>query len=197
MKLELFNEIIEKVKKDELKKVLLSDEGLSVEQIKLLAEALETNTSLRELLVVDQRLNDESVTYLAIALKKNQTLLKLSLQSTHTSDKAAALLADALLNNNSLRSLDLQNNDLTATGIQGFADVVLHKNQTITYLNLHDNSGAYETVLLVDQVLEKRKQHLLFGFHGLGTKDALRQSQDEISSSETYSSFRKYAMSPM
>jgi hypothetical protein len=51
MQSKLFNEIIEKIKKNELKKLLLSEERLSVEQVKLLAEALGTNTSLKELFI--------------------------------------------------------------------------------------------------------------------------------------------------
>jgi Ran GTPase-activating protein (RanGAP) involved in mRNA processing and transport len=142
---------------------------------------------------LDDPLNDESISYIAIALKQNHTLLKLSLASTHMKDKAATFLAETLLSNNSLRSLNLQNNDLTSMGIECLADVVLHKNQSITSLNLHDNSGAYETVLLVDRVLEERKKQSLFGFHGLGTKGGLQQPQDEVNSSEIYSSFSKYA----
>ena len=84
------------------------------------------------------------VEILAVALETNRSLTYLNLASLSISCSASAL-AEALHLQRTLTLLDLISNQTSDTEVIQLAKTLLYKNNTLAYLNLHDNNiGAEE-----------------------------------------------------
>eukprot|EP00397_Hematodinium_sp_SG-2012_P040096 GEMP01043881.1.p1 GENE.GEMP01043881.1~~GEMP01043881.1.p1 ORF type:complete len:392 (+),score=136.20 GEMP01043881.1:71-1246(+) len=85
-------------------------------RLRLLAKALEGNTSCVALDLSRKRLSDQDGIALGGMLETNVFLQKLDLEGNNLGIKTAKALADALCKNQTLRSLNLDGNNLTQSG---------------------------------------------------------------------------------
>lgn len=85
-------------------------------RLRLLAQALENNTSCESMDLSRKGLNDEDGVSIAGMLKKNKTLKKLEMEGNNLGVKSAAAIGEALLVNTTLKSLNLESNNLTTGG---------------------------------------------------------------------------------
>jgi len=117
-------------------------------QVRLLAKALENNTTCESIDLSRKGLNDEDGVALAEMLKVNRNLRKLELEGNNLSIKSAKALAEALMSNATLRMLDLESNNITSagndqTGVVAFADA-LKQNHALRCLNLVRNHVTHQ-----------------------------------------------------
>mmetsp|Transcript_75659 Transcript_75659/g.131094 ORF Transcript_75659/g.131094 Transcript_75659/m.131094 type:complete len:391 (-) Transcript_75659:266-1438(-) len=89
---------------------------LSSVRLRLLSQAMASNSSCQSLDLSRKGLNDEEGISLAGMLEKNTHLQKLEVEGSNLGVKAAEEIGKALRKNDSLRSLNLESNNLTASG---------------------------------------------------------------------------------
>jgi len=112
-------------------------------RLRLLAQALEANTSCRSMDLSRKGLTDDDGVSIASMLKKNVHLQKLELEGNNLGTKTGRALAEALLQNEILRAINLESNNLTAsgndqTGVIAIA-AALQKNRSLRVLTLSKN----------------------------------------------------------
>lgn len=83
---------------------------LDKHHIKLLANALENNTSLKELILDNNKIDDKGALFLAKALRRNHSLTVLSLENNKIGDLGIHAFAEMLSVNKRLTKLSLRNN---------------------------------------------------------------------------------------
>lgn len=104
--------------------------------------------------------NDESVRLLSQALITNTQVTKLNLSNNIIGDIGACILADLLAANNTIREVSLRKNSIGNRGTQKLGDV-LRSNTTLVFLDLSDNMmdneavEAYPDMLRVNHVIKK------------------------------------------
>ena len=87
----------------------LVDKGLTPHDVAVVAEILESNTSVRKVFLgSNEAIGDEGAKALAEALKENATVERLNLSDCGIGADGAAALAEALRSNTSLTQLDLE-----------------------------------------------------------------------------------------
>ena len=113
----------------------------------ILAEALQSNTTLVRLDLSCNRIDSFGAAAIANGLKSNRTLTHLQLRENHISDAGAARFAQCLRSNCTLVYLDLIGNSIKYLGAAAIAQA-LKSNRTLTHLQLGWNevgdSGAME-----------------------------------------------------
>ena len=113
----------------------------------ILAEALQSNTTLVRLDLSCNRIDSFGAAAIANGLKSNRTLTHLQLRENHISDAGAARFAQCLRSNCTLVYLDLIGNSIKYLGAAAIAQA-LKSNRTLTHLQLGWNevgdSGAVE-----------------------------------------------------
>ena len=118
----------------------ICDSGAAV-----LADTLETNSTLTHLYLVKSAIGESGAVALAKAMEKNSTLTELDLSFNEIGDSGAAALAKAMEQNSTLTHLALLNNKIGVPGATSLAQAV-EKNSTLTKLYLSNNkigdSGA-------------------------------------------------------
>jgi len=116
---------------------------LSSVRLRLLAKALEVNTSCKSIDLNRKGLNDEDGDFLAKMLEQNSGLQKLECEGNNLGTLAAGAMGEALKKNTTIRSLNLESNNLTANGSdqKGVIELAkaLHDNQTLRVLMLSKN----------------------------------------------------------
>lgn len=121
----------------------LAGERLSSEDLRALAAALRTNTSLTRLVlggvVVGCHITNEDVGILADAISNNHTLLVLDLRANQITDEGAITLAQELSKQCHLTQIDLRSNDIGQEGSKAFSQLV--------------KSGATRLTVALDQGL--------------------------------------------
>uniref|UniRef100_A0A6B2LE35 Uncharacterized protein n=1 Tax=Arcella intermedia TaxID=1963864 RepID=A0A6B2LE35_9EUKA len=124
--------LIEDIKQIEFK-AELDDEGA-----KLLAGAIERNTTLQHLSLIGNFIGDEGGKALANSLLINSTLESMDLDRNHIGDIGVKYIGIALHTNTSLNYLDICNNSFTDEGAKFISSSLLINTQ-INYLNLSNN----------------------------------------------------------
>lgn len=104
----------------------LASNRLTSEGARLLAIALETNTTLEILDLSSNRIKDEGVQYLVESLRSHPSLKYLRLGTNAITDVGAEHLARLLLENRRLILLDIFSNELTSRGVISLAKAVPH-----------------------------------------------------------------------
>ncbi len=134
-----FQEKLSGVKANVIIKLIASWwDQLKDDDIKNLAEALGSNSSLLELIIHNCNVRDAGTQHLANALKSNTTLQKLALIENKITDAGAQHLANALKTNTTLHKLTLSNNNISDIGVQYLANA-LKTNTTLHKLILSKN----------------------------------------------------------
>jgi len=94
----------------------LSNSNINEEDVTLLANILETNTSLTHLNLSGNLIGERGAVALFTALKSNNSLSKLIMAHNCIGDEAAEVLSDTLKTNTSLSHLDLKTTDIGSSG---------------------------------------------------------------------------------
>lgn len=118
-------------------------------RLRLVAKALEANTSCLSIDLSRKGLQDNDGVALAEMLKRNKTLQKLDLEGNSLGPKSAAAMGLALGVNVTLKHLNLEGNNLTAggtdtAGATAFAEALKAKSSRLSVLNLSRNSLGKE-----------------------------------------------------
>ena len=108
-------------------------------QAAVLAEALQTNTTLTELYLPSNKFDAAGVAALANALQVNTTLTQLYLSCGSLGEAGADALANAVLTNTTLTHLYLPSENLGAASAAALANA-LQTNTTLTCLDLSNNN---------------------------------------------------------
>lgn len=116
----------------------LHDGSLSAANVAVLAEILESNTTVTGLNLYGSGIGDAGVASLARKLQSLTTLKVLKLSCNDISDAGAADLARALKLNTTLTELNFSRNCIGEAGAKGVADA-LKSNKTLTELDLSFN----------------------------------------------------------
>lgn len=131
----------------------LSNQNLSLEQIKHLSENLMINTTLKELNLSKNSLSVNKIESLSEALKINTTLQSLNLSNNEIDDDKVKVIFESLKINISLQHLDLSDNQIGDIGIKYLSEM-LEINTTLQNLNLSNNQIEDEGVKYLSQALE-------------------------------------------
>ncbi|KAG0042607.1 hypothetical protein BGZ83_000255 [Gryganskiella cystojenkinii] len=107
--------------------------------VRVLAEALKTNTFLTSLNLGSNSIGESGAQALGEALKTNTFLTSLSLGRNSIGDSGAQSLGEALKTNATLTTLDLRLNSIGDIGAQALGEG-LKTNTTLTSLSLRNNS---------------------------------------------------------
>ena len=96
-----------------LKELLLRSSPLSPNSLKMITEALTTNTTLKSLMVFnDDTITDNDIPYICNAISANKTLEKLCISSSKITDVGQKQLSKALDSNKTLTTLIVNDNFL-------------------------------------------------------------------------------------
>jgi len=132
---EEFENILNSIRKNEVKTINLRDKTIvNVEAIDL-AEALKVNTTLTELYLSGNKIEPAGAQAIAGALEVNTALTELKIVNNNIGNLGAQALAGALEKNKTLTKLDLSGNKIGDDGVKALAGA-LEKNNTLTELNL-------------------------------------------------------------
>lgn len=147
--------IIEKAINCECHRIELCGNHIKSNGIKILADALKTNTVLQELLLANNpNIGDKGAEYLVdLLINYNRTLKVLDLTDINLTNCGLALLSDAIKVNIQLRELRLGKNKFTHDGIKILADA-LKTNSTIINLDLSENNLTSECIITFADVLK-------------------------------------------
>ncbi|CAF1259758.1 unnamed protein product [Rotaria sp. Silwood1] len=126
------------------------------EDIKIIADALITNTTLIKLNLSQCQIDDQGAQYLADVLKQNKTLISLYLHKNQISNYGVRFLADALIQNKTLTTLDLSHNNINDEGIQYLANM-LQKNSKLTTLHLSQNQIGDKGIQYLANALQQNR----------------------------------------
>ncbi len=106
MALEKWNDLINRIKNNDpsLETIDLTEKQIGPEDMKVLAEALEKNTSVTMINLWNNNLGSEGVKYLAQGLKKNNSVIMINLQSNGLSVEEVNVIERLLNRNRTLRN---------------------------------------------------------------------------------------------
>ena len=90
--------------------------------IKLVSDALRTNTYLAILALRDDTITDKDITHLSDMLAVNETLKGLHLHNCHITDESVQYIIEKLTNNKRLKVLDLSDCHITDNGVRYISD---------------------------------------------------------------------------
>ncbi len=139
MKCSTFQELLNAVKANVETELYATGFRFKDEDIKILSEALKTNTSLQSLELSMNDITDDGALHLANALKTHKTLKVLNLSDNKITDIGAQHLANALEVNISLQTLNMSHNLIGNQGARYIAKA-LESNKTLQELNIKRNS---------------------------------------------------------
>ncbi|KAG0311255.1 hypothetical protein BGZ99_010307 [Dissophora globulifera] len=126
---------------------------MGVKEIKALAKALETNSTLTSLDFWGNSIGDSGAQVLSVALKMNATLVSLNLQHNSIKGDGVQALSEALKINSTLITLNLRDNSVGDNGAQALSQA-LKINSTLITLNLRDNSVGDSGAQALSQALK-------------------------------------------
>ena len=116
----------------------LRDDTITDEDITHLSDMLAVNETLKGLHLHNCHITDESVQYIIEKLKNNKRLKVLDLSDCHITDKGVRYISDGLAMCKRLRMLQLANCDISDKGLQCMS-VELAKSQLLTILDISNN----------------------------------------------------------
>ena len=116
----------------------LKNKFLGDAEARMLANALQANTSLQRLWLGENQIGDEGTKALASAIQSSTILKELFLQNNQIGGEGAKALANALQVNTCLQELSLKGNQIGAEGAKALA-TALHSNTTLIFLDLKEN----------------------------------------------------------
>ena len=130
----------------------LSDNNMSEEVVRDLADVIKNNVQLEELCLFNNELQS-CCTVILQALKRNSNLKTLNLNDNNMTGKVVYDLADVIANNTSLEGLYLRGNNL-----QSSAGVILQGVSNVKFLDLSDNNMSEEVASDLADVIKNNVQ---------------------------------------
>ena len=157
----------------EIQEADLDGKGIGDAAAAVLANVLETNTTLTNLVLDDNIFGPAGAESLHTALKTNTTLTNLNLAHNYLGPAGAESLTAALKTNTTLTNLVLDDNDLGLAGAESLA-TALKTNTSLTNLNLRRNNLGPAGAECLAKALEKNTilTNLNLSFNDLGPADA-------------------------
>ena len=157
----------------EIQEADLDGKGIGDAATAVLANVLETNTTLTNLVLDDNMFGPAGAESLHTALKTNTTLTNLNLAHNYLGPAGAESLTAALKTNTTLTNLVLDDNDLGLAGVESLA-TALKTNTSLTNLNLRRNNLGPAGAECLAKALEKNTilTNLNLSFNDLGPADA-------------------------
>ena len=157
----------------EIQEADLDGKGIGDAAAAVLANVLETNTTLTNLVLDDNMFGPAGAESLHTALKTNTTLTNLNLAHNYLGPAGAESLTAALKTNTTLTNLVLDDNDLGLAGAESLA-TALKTNTSLTNLNLRRNNLGPAGAECLAKALEKNTilTNLNLSFNDLGPADA-------------------------
>lgn len=156
-------------------------DGIGNEGVKVLAEALQSNSTITNLDLYDSNISDEGAVALAKVLQSNSTITNLELGSNKIGTEGAKAIAEALKSNSALTKLGIEYNEICAEGAAALADA-LQSNSTITNIELGSNNIGIKgaNVLAVSLKTNYIITHFSMDFNGVegSIKDSSLDSID-------------------
>ena len=116
-------------------------------------------SSLSELYMGRNGLYDEGAELLSEGLVKTSSLTVLSVWNCNIFTKGAVALANALSKNTSLETLDLRSNDIGDDGAVAFANVLSNDNETLTFLNVQENTFSPKGIKALQEVATAQNKY--------------------------------------
>ena len=133
------------IRKDIIKTLCLSSNGINDKSISFITNALSINTTLISLELANNPIEASSAIMLATILYNNTALVNLGLSKCKIGDSGVGAISSALEENRTLTLLDISSNKITSGGAKKLA-TALAKNPTLFVLNVENNdlqdSGA-------------------------------------------------------
>jgi len=102
-------------------RIVLSGEGIGLEECKVIGQALADDGPLKTLVLAGNKISDTGAAAIAAALPLNGGLTYLNLGGNSIADVGAAAIAGALPFNGGLKSLNLHSNEIGDVGAQALA----------------------------------------------------------------------------
>ena len=157
----------------EIQEADLDGKGIGDAAAAVLANVLETNTTLTNLVLDDNMFGPAGAESLHTALETNTTLTNLNLAHNYLGPAGAESLTAALKTNTTLTNLVLDDNDLGLAGAESLA-TALKTNTSLTNLNLRRNNLGPAGAECLAKALEKNTilTNLNLSFNDLGPADA-------------------------
>jgi hypothetical protein len=159
----------------------LMNTDITDNEVILLANALEKNTTLSTLEFRYVDFTDEGFQTLVNALEKNTTLTILVLYNCIITNSRGTVLANVLITNTTLRTLNLGSNHIGDIGANALADA-LNTNKTLTSLNLNGNPIS-ETI--ITDINNKLKRNALAAEAAAAEAAAAEAAAAETAAAET------------
>ena len=147
------NRACRELRGNQVEEIYLGGENLGNAEAKMLADALQSNTSLTYLNLSYNQISDEGVRVLASALRTHPSLKRLDLQGNQISDEGVKALANGLRTNMKLEYLSLESNQIGDDGVKALARS-LQANTILQSLILHSNQIGNEGVKALANALE-------------------------------------------
>jgi len=138
---------------------------------RILAKALETNTSLKELHISRKGVNDEDGEELLKSLKKNFTIEKLEFQGNNMGKATARYVGELLEINDTLKYLDLEGNDLFDKDLKDKSGIVsiaegIKKNRCLIALNLSNCGLDNDCGIILAEAMRENNIIVDFDYRG-------------------------------
>ena len=151
--------------------VTLSGVDMGPARWRILAQALEENTSLKDLHMVRKGVADSEGVELVKGLKKNNTIEKLEMQGNNLGKNTAVLIGEWIGANDTLKYLDLEGNDLFDTDMKDSVGIVsiaegIKRNQCLTALNLSNCNLDNTCGAILASALQKNRTLIIFDCRG-------------------------------
>eukprot|EP01028_Stygiella_incarcerata_P012405 TRINITY_DN75_c0_g1_i1.p2 TRINITY_DN75_c0_g1~~TRINITY_DN75_c0_g1_i1.p2 ORF type:complete len:388 (-),score=100.49 TRINITY_DN75_c0_g1_i1:2643-3806(-) len=146
------------------------------EEVILIAEGLETNTSVEILDFTNCRITHEGVKQIAFALEKNASLKILLLWGNEKiGDEGISFVAEALKTNSSLVELDSGSCGIGVSGAKRIGEM-LKKNTNLKKINLYDNGDiGDEGAMRIVEALEENASIEEISMLKCGISEALKR----------------------
>jgi len=156
------------------KKLDLSLYESEIEDIKLLSDSLESNTTLTTLCLDGNEIGDEGALLIGRSLKKNSSLIALSLEDNNIGKVGIKELCEALIINTTLKELWLYTNNIGVEGTKLLRDA-LKRNSTLVSLDIRSNNIKDEGAHVMSEVLKVNTSltYLYLGSNNIGTEGIL------------------------
>ncbi len=164
-----------------LKKLDVSNCGMTDTGVASLADALCTNNTLEELHIAYSLIHEEGALHIADILRNNNTLSKLLLDGDPIGDKGLQFIFEALKRNTTLKQLSVFRCGMGDAGVASLADA-LRTNNTLEDLPIHQNDAITEDGMTCFVEAVSRYTglvELFIPFHSGGDREKLRNTITE------------------
>ncbi|RZC39193.1 uncharacterized protein BDFB_009622 [Asbolus verrucosus] len=134
--------------------------GLTLKQMRGIADALKVNSNIRYLVFQDNWMSPEATILISDILRENNSIRILNLRECRIGEEGAEKLSEGISTTQFLQELDLSYNSLGDVGLKSLQSSLMEntsiKKLNISHNNLTEDSGAtLEQILLENKALEE------------------------------------------